>query len=214
MFSDNCVLITSCNVPQANSIASMSLKPGSGQASAKPPAAQLFDILPIKGLLRPGEVETVNFSFFAFPGVKAAASALCLVEGGPSYTVSMSGESNYIKYSVEPQQFNLGAVLYNKTVEQALVITNSGKVPYDFNVNTSQLSRPSIVEPVPRNGVVGPGHKTTIKLKVSILASSFLFTFKVQSCMTCAFIKDMPAYTWIHPLGHLDPPTRAPGSTH
>jgi hydrocephalus-inducing protein len=144
----------------------MIVKPGGAQASAKPPAAQLFDILPIKGLLRPGETETVNFSFFAFPGVKAAASAICLVEGGPSYTVSMSGESNYIKYSVEPQRIDMGTVPYSKMVEQALVITNNGKVPYDFNIDTSQLSRPSIVEPSPRKGVVGPGLKTTIKLKV------------------------------------------------
>lgn len=64
------------------------MKSGGSQVSAKPPAAQLFDILPIKGVLRPGETETVNFSFFAYPGVKAAASALCLVEGGPNYTVS------------------------------------------------------------------------------------------------------------------------------
>ena len=74
----------------ANSIASTlksSKSGGSGSGAPKPPPEQLFDILPIKGLLRPGETETVNFSFFAFPGVKASASALCLVEGGPNYTV-------------------------------------------------------------------------------------------------------------------------------
>ena len=83
----------------ANSIASRSVrsvKGGNGHAAAavaKPPAEQLFDILPIKGMLRPGESETVNFSFFAFPGVKASAMALCLVEGGPNYTVSRQNET-------------------------------------------------------------------------------------------------------------------------
>ena len=73
----------------ANSIASTMKSTRSGGSGApKPPPEQLFDILPIKGLLRPGETETVNFSFFAFPGVKASASALCLVEGGPNYSVS------------------------------------------------------------------------------------------------------------------------------
>ena len=57
-------------------------------AATKPPAVQLFDILPIKGSLRPGESEVVNFSFFAFPGVKASAVAMCQVEGGPTYNVS------------------------------------------------------------------------------------------------------------------------------
>lgn len=79
----------------------------------------------------------------------------------------MSGESNNIKYSVEPQSIDLGRVLYNKAVERDLVITNSGKVPYDFNINTSRLSRPSIIEPSPRSGVVGPGQRAIIKLKVS-----------------------------------------------
>ena len=84
----------------------------------------------------------------------------------PPCQVTMSGESNNIKYSVEPQQIDLGATLYNKTVERDLVISNNGKVPYDFNVNTSRLSRPSIIEPTPRSGVVGPGQKETVKLKV------------------------------------------------
>ena len=78
----------------------------------------------------------------------------------------MSGESNNIKFSVEPQQLDLGLQLYNRVAERDLIIFNSGKVPYDFCINTSLLSRQSVVEPVPRSGLVGPGHKETIKLKV------------------------------------------------
>ena len=80
----------------------------------------------------------------------------------------MSGESNNIKYSVDPQQLDLGSTLYNKPVERDLVISNNGKVPSDFAINTSRLSRASIVEPTPRSGVVGPGQKETVKLKVGI----------------------------------------------
>ena len=78
----------------------------------------------------------------------------------------MTGEANNIKYSVEPQQIDLGAILYNKTVERDIVISNNGKVPYEFAINSSRLSRPSIVDVSPRNGVVGPGQKETVKLKV------------------------------------------------
>ncbi len=53
----------------------------------KPPAIQLFDVLPIKGVLRPGESVVTTFSFFAYPGVKASVTAMCLVEGGPTYQV-------------------------------------------------------------------------------------------------------------------------------
>ncbi len=68
-----------------NSIASMSLK---AKSAPKPPPVQLFDILPIKGVLRPGQSEVIMFSFFAYQGMKASAVAMCLVEGGPTYNVS------------------------------------------------------------------------------------------------------------------------------
>ena len=67
-----------------NSIASMNMK---AARTPKPPTVQLFDVLPIKGVLRPGESELVTFAYFAFPGVKASAMAQCMVEGGPIYQV-------------------------------------------------------------------------------------------------------------------------------
>lgn len=88
------------------------------------------------------------------------------VEGGPLYDVTMTGESNNIKYIVEPQFIDMGQQLYSKTMEREFVITNNGKVPFDFNINTRLLSRPSIVTPSPKSGVVGPGQKETVKLRV------------------------------------------------
>lgn len=162
----------------ANSMLSVSTK----SRAPKPPAVQLFDVLPIKGVLRPGESELITFSFFAFPGVKATATAQCLVEGGPLYQVrapcphararahvracrcaaraymaapaphplppslnplapfalprtppttptltpqvTMAGESNNIRYSVEPQFVDLGQQLYDKPAETEITITN------------------------------------------------------------------------------------------
>ncbi len=120
----------------ANSLASFSQqskgsKGGVAASSSRAPAPSaelLFDVLPIKGALRPGESEVVVFSFFAFPGVQCQATATCAVEGGPSYMVAMSGESNNIKFAVEPQSFDLGLQPYNRVTERDLVITNNGKV--------------------------------------------------------------------------------------
>lgn len=53
----------------------------------RPAPGQLFDILPIHGTLEPGQKEQVEFSFFAFPGVKATAQAVCSVVDGPVYQV-------------------------------------------------------------------------------------------------------------------------------
>jgi hydrocephalus-inducing protein len=72
-------------------------------ARPKPQPTQLFDVMPIRGLLRAGEEETMVFSFFAYPGIRATCNAMCQVEGGPTYTITLAGESNNIKYHVEPQ---------------------------------------------------------------------------------------------------------------
>ncbi|EFJ42226.1 hypothetical protein VOLCADRAFT_67248 [Volvox carteri f. nagariensis] len=145
-----------------NSVASMSLR----QGRPKPPPTQLFDVMPIRGVLRPGEAETMTFSFFAYPGVKASCSAVCQVEGGPAYTVHMSGESNNIKYSVEPQLLDFGIQLYDRTVERELTLSNSGKVPFTYTFNFTRLSRPGIVEAVPVTGTVAPLTKETVKIRV------------------------------------------------
>jgi hypothetical protein len=55
--------------------------------AAKPSPSQLFDILPIHGVLEPGQKEQMEFSFYAFPGVKATAQAACSVVDGPVYQV-------------------------------------------------------------------------------------------------------------------------------
>ncbi|KAG2489301.1 hypothetical protein HYH03_012133 [Edaphochlamys debaryana] len=145
-----------------NSIASMSLR----QGRPKPPPTQLFDVMPIRGVLRPGEAETMMFTFFAYPGMKASCTAMCQVEGGPTYTVNLSGESNNIKYAVEPQAMDFGVQLYDRTVEREMMLTNSGKVPFSYNFNTSRLSRPGIVEAIPASGTIAPLTKEIIKLRV------------------------------------------------
>jgi hypothetical protein len=48
---------------------------------------QLFDILPISGHLEPGGSEVMEVSYFASPGSRATASAVCLVADGPEYKV-------------------------------------------------------------------------------------------------------------------------------
>ncbi len=152
----------------------------------------------------------------------------------------LSGESNNIKYAIEPPFIDMGPPLFTKPVDKELTIINQvratrqppvcrtqlsllhqlasrhqgpqsvlcmhsspnfqrrryrprgaagmaqrqaseraarrplraaadmlqGKGPVDFNINTSLLSRPSIVTPHPRSGVCAPGTRTQVKLKV------------------------------------------------
>ena len=60
--------------------------------------ASAFDILPTRGVLKAGHSRTVEFAYYARPGQKAATDAVCDVEGGPSYTMPVTADSNAIKY--------------------------------------------------------------------------------------------------------------------
>eukprot|EP00775_Hariotina_reticulata_P008964 gene8964-9139_t len=140
-------------------------RPVSSKA-VQPALSQLFDILPIRGVLPPGHTEQVEFSFYAYPGVKANAVAACQVVDGPMYQVTLTGESNSIKYEVTPQFFDCGLQPYDRAVERDLHISNTGKVAFDFSIDLSHLSRPGVMEVSAMTGKVAAGEKAHIKLKV------------------------------------------------
>jgi hydrocephalus-inducing protein len=56
-----------------------------------------FDILPLRGSFGPGESHTVEVCYYATPGQRASATAVCQVEGGPSYRVPLSAESSTMR---------------------------------------------------------------------------------------------------------------------
>jgi hydrocephalus-inducing protein len=60
-------------------ISSNSMFPGSV------PINEVFDILPLSGVLEPGQVEEVEFIYNAQGGILYRATAICHVEGGPNY---------------------------------------------------------------------------------------------------------------------------------
>ena len=72
--------------------------------------ASAFDILPTRGVLEAGQTCTVEFAYYARPGQKASTTAVCDVEGGPTYTLPVSADSNAIKY--RPSTMCMHAVTY------------------------------------------------------------------------------------------------------
>ena len=75
-------------------------QPDSSRSTArlKPPAgAEAFDILPTQGTLGAGQSQCIECAYYALPGQRAAALAVCQVEGGPSYRLPLSAESNAMK---------------------------------------------------------------------------------------------------------------------
>ncbi|XP_032925436.1 hydrocephalus-inducing protein homolog isoform X2 [Catharus ustulatus] len=59
-----------------------------------PRMQEVFDVHPLWGELQPGESQEVTFTFFGHPNIVARVTALCHVEGGPTYEVVVTGEAS------------------------------------------------------------------------------------------------------------------------
>lgn len=96
-----CCCVVDAGLTQTHVVWHGAERPGSGASTLQPPkvaaGAAAFDILPTRGVLRAGQSCEVEFSYYALPGQKAYARAVCDVEGGPQYALPVSADSNAIK---------------------------------------------------------------------------------------------------------------------
>ncbi len=69
---------------------------------------QIFDILPLHGVLEPGTSQQVQFSFYGHSGVATEVTAACRVEGGPTYQLRLSGEASEVQYRFSRKWIDLG----------------------------------------------------------------------------------------------------------
>ena len=73
-----------------------------------PLCLQVFDILPLYGVLEPEESEQVTFTFFGHSYVFSETKAMCTVEGGPTYHVSIAGQASSVEYYFDRTDIDLG----------------------------------------------------------------------------------------------------------
>ena len=69
---------------------------------------QVFDILPLHGLLLPGQSQQVQFTFYGHAGIATEVTAVCRVEGGPAYQLRLSGEASGVEYRFSSRHIDLG----------------------------------------------------------------------------------------------------------
>ena len=131
------------------------------------PINEVFDILPVMGILGPGESETVEFVYNAFDGKKRQALALCEVEGGPEYEVALVGEGSTIRYQLNKYQLDFAQIPFNEQTSSDFLIENTGKVPFEFSINLETLSRPGILEIMPLQGKVFAKDKQKVVVKMT-----------------------------------------------
>ncbi|XP_015729352.1 hydrocephalus-inducing protein homolog isoform X2 [Coturnix japonica] len=151
---------------------------------------EVFDILPLYGELQPGESQQVTFTFFGHANMVVHITALCEVEGGPTYQVMLSGEASVINYLFDVTEINCGLQLFNEFAEAELTLQNSGKVGFQYRVlSPSDSSLPSVLLVLPSTGYVGPGQEQVMKVSyLPGVPGAFCRTFQIQ-------------------VGHLEPET-------
>ena len=59
-------------------------------------------------MLQPGESQRVAFTFFGHANIVAHVTALCRVEGGPTYEIALSGEASLIHYLLDVTEIDCG----------------------------------------------------------------------------------------------------------
>jgi hydrocephalus-inducing protein len=79
---------------------------------------------------------------------------VCSVDGGPDYEVPILGESSIINYKLSQDNIDFGEVPFNEMTQREFFIENTGKVPFEFNINLGTVSRPGLIECMPMTGKI------------------------------------------------------------
>ena len=130
------------------------------------PINAVFDILPIRSFLKPGESEDVEFVFYGHANHKYKATAVCEVQGGPEYEVKLDGEASSIQYKFDKTSIDFGNAFYDKFQMEEVTLINTGKVKFDFKVNSDSVAAPTIIKALPPTQVVNPGDKCKIQIQI------------------------------------------------
>ncbi|OQR91449.1 hydrocephalus-inducing protein [Achlya hypogyna] len=129
------------------------------------PVNQVFDILPIRGCLQPGEVETVEFIFYGHANRKFKSLVACEVTGGPEYELTLAGEASSVTYRLDRPYLDFGPVIYNKAEDREFAIMNLGKVAFSFVVSLEKVSRSGVVEVSPMAGRIFANDKQRVSVR-------------------------------------------------
>ncbi|NXN87253.1 HYDIN protein, partial [Bombycilla garrulus] len=147
---------------------------------------EVFDVLPLWGVLQPGESQLVTFTFFGHANIVARVTALCHVEGGPTYKVMVTGEASCPSYQLDVEEIDWGLQVFNEVLKAEVTLQNTGVVEFTYVVPNSSTGTaanplPGVPVVVPTTGSIAPGEEQV--LKVYYLPGKprvFCKTFQVQ----------------------------------
>ncbi|KAG2469946.1 HYDIN protein, partial [Polypterus senegalus] len=172
-------------------------KENDGTASPKDPSPRIhtlsllkevFDVFPVYGTLEPNESQQVTFTFYGRSDISKQVKALCEIEEGPTYELSLKGEASLVRYTIDKKEIDYGQQLFDQVAEAVITLKNTGRVNFEFNILNVQLaSSPENAQPglplvIPQSGLVEA--LTDVKLSVYYLPGipeAFHKSFEVQA---------------------------------
>ncbi|XP_044515296.1 hydrocephalus-inducing protein homolog [Gracilinanus agilis] len=130
---------------------------------------EVFDILPLYGVLPPLSSHQVSFSFYGHCDIIAQVKALCEVEGGPTYEITLKGEASLVSYTFDTKEIHYGLQMFDQVMESEIVLKNVGKVGFEFKVmdgyhNSVENPRPGVPLIMPRSGVIESKKEQILKV--------------------------------------------------
>ncbi|NXP25966.1 HYDIN protein, partial [Scytalopus superciliaris] len=130
---------------------------------------EVFDILPVSGVLWPGESQQVPFTFFGHANIIARVTALCSVEGGPTYKVVLSGEASCISYHLGIREIDCGLQLFNEVIETEFILQNTGRIGFTYMVlnpstATADCPLPGVPVVMPSTNYIEPGKEQVLNI--------------------------------------------------
>ncbi|CAD8206755.1 unnamed protein product [Paramecium octaurelia] len=145
------------------------------------PINEIFDILPLSGYMEPGSEEQVEFVYNAIGGQRFKTTAVCHVDGGPEYEVTLVGDSSLLSSKMSTTLIELGDVRFCEWVSREFTIENTGKVTFEFKIDLRHIKKKGFVDVQPQNGKIAGGEKLRITVRVSpVIPAEFKEIILVQ----------------------------------
>jgi len=140
---------------------------------------EIFDILPIRGILPPGASEEVEFVFYGNIDTKVQGMAVCEVVGGPEYEIELMGESSNVAYRLDKTDLDFGPKDMGSVEERDITLYNTGRVGFEFSIDLKTLTS-SVVSVNPKGGRLNAGEKQKLTIKLdTCLPSRIKETFQL-----------------------------------
>ena len=106
---------------------------------------------------------------------------MCVVLGGPEYRFNFTGESSTVGFLLDRSVLDFKQVIFTSRKDEELLITNTGKVVFDYAVSGSANAM-GLFDVTPISG--SPPYSSTILL-CSIMYQTILYNTTLHFSLLC-----------------------------